>query len=83
MKKVNGFPETTEKRRKELEELAALNDSEIDTTDVREWTDEDFVRSVLSSSIYKARKEQIPAEIDADVLLWLRQGKEHNQLRAY
>jgi uncharacterized protein (DUF4415 family) len=60
------------------------NDSEIDTSDIPEWSDEDFNDAIrlngmpLAEAIrlYKARKASITARIDIDVLEWLKkQGK--------
>ena len=64
-----------------LEALAELPDSEIDTTDIKEWSDEDFSKAVPFHSIYKPRKEQITTRIDADILLWLKShGKGYQTL---
>ena len=42
MKRVEGFPPKTEEQRRELAALAALPDSAIDTSDIPEWTEQDF-----------------------------------------
>lgn len=55
-----------------LAKLAELPDSEIDTSDIGEWSDEDFSRAVPFHDIYKPKKQQITTRIDADVLLWLK-----------
>jgi hypothetical protein len=44
-----------------LRRLAAVPDSEIDISDIPEWTEDDFARSVPFSSLYKPRKMQITA----------------------
>jgi uncharacterized protein (DUF4415 family) len=72
MKRVTGFSPLGEEEKKRLAELAALPDSEIDTSDIPEWTEEDFAKAVPFQSLYKPRKEQITARIDADVLAWLK-----------
>ncbi len=65
------------------EQLAALNslpDSSIDTSEIPEWTDEDFARSIRLKGrsiedvlkLYKVRKAPITARIDLDVLEWLK-----------
>jgi len=64
-----------------LSALADLPDSEIDTTDIKEWSDEDFTKAVPFHSVYKPRKEQITTRIDADILLWLKShGKGYQTL---
>lgn len=81
MKRERGFSPMDEEAKKRIEALAALPDSEIDTSDIPEWTDEDFARAVPFHSLFKPRKEQITARIDADVLAWLKShGKGYQTL---
>lgn len=81
MKTVHGFPEMTEQQKKRLEALAQLPDDQIDTSEIPEWTAEDFAHAVPFSSLYKPRKEQITARLDADVLAWLKgHGKGYQTL---
>lgn len=64
-----------------LAALTELPDSQIDTTDIKEWSDEDFSEAVPFHSIYKPRKEQITTRIDADILIWLKShGKGYQTL---
>ena len=69
-----------------LEELAALPDAEIDTSDVPELGDDFFRNAKL---VMPAGKRQVTLRIDADVLDWFRaQGKGYQSrmnavLRAY
>lgn len=72
MKTVHGFPEMSDEQKKRLAALAARPDDQIDTSDIPEWTAEDFARAVPFSSLYKPRKEQITARLDADILAWLK-----------
>lgn len=72
MKRVRGFEPLDEETKKRLEALASLPDSEIDTSDIHEWTEEDFKDAVPFQSLYRPRKEQITARLDADVLAWLK-----------
>lgn len=72
MKKVTGFKPMNETNKKRITELAKRPDSEIDTSDIPEWTKEDFAHSVPFHSLYKPRKEQVTARIDSDVLVWLK-----------
>lgn len=72
MKKVTGFKSMDKAAKKRSEALVNLPDSEIDTSDIPEWTKDDFALAVPFHSLYKPRKEQITARIDADVLAWLK-----------
>ncbi len=81
MKWERGFSPMDEEAKKRIAELAALPDSEIDTSDIPEWTEEDFARAVPFHSLFKPRKEQITARLDADVLAWLKShGKGYQTL---
>lgn len=81
MKKVIGFKPMDEAAKKRIEALANLSDSEVDTSDIPEWTKADFARAIPFHSLYKPRKEQITARIDADVLAWLKSfGKGYQTL---
>ncbi len=81
MKKENGFSEMDEDTKARLEALSKLSDSDIDTTDIKEWTEADFNEAVPFKTVYKPRKEQITTRIDADVLLWLKShGKGYQTL---
>jgi len=69
------LPPMTEERKKNLERLAALPDSEIDTSDIPEWTEEQW-KTAVRGGLYRPVKRQITARVDADVLAWLKsQGK--------
>jgi uncharacterized protein (DUF4415 family) len=81
MKKVSGFSSIDEAAKKRMDALAAVSDEAIDTSDIPEWTSEDFAAAVPFQSIWKPRKEQITARLDADVLLWLKShGKGYQTL---
>ena len=81
MKQERGFKPMSEDTKARLAALADLPDSEIDTSDIKEWTDEDFAQAVPFHDIYKPRKEQITTRIDADILLWLKShGKGYQTL---
>ena len=81
MKKVIGFKPMDEATKKRMAELAKLPESDINTTDIPEWTKEDFDQAIPFQSLYKPRKEQITARIDADVLVWLKSfGKGYQTL---
>jgi uncharacterized protein (DUF4415 family) len=72
MKRVSGFSKLDEATRKRMAALSEVKNDEIDLTDTPEWTAEDFKKAVPFRSIWKPRKEQITARLDADVLLWLK-----------
>ena len=67
--------------KKRMAALSEVADSEVDLTDIPEWSAEDFKTAVPFLAIWKPRKEQITARIDADVLLWLKShGKGYQTL---
>ncbi len=81
MKKVCGCSPLTDEQNERLNKLAKLPDSEIDTSEIPEWNEDDFRKAVLFSEEYQPRKKQITARIDADVLLWLKShGKGYQTL---
>jgi len=58
--------------RQRMTALSEITTDKIDLSDIPEWTAEDFKKVAPFASIWKPRKEQITARIDADVLLWLK-----------
>lgn len=81
MKKVSGFKPMDDDARKRVEALAAVPDENIDTSDIPEWTSDDFAAAVPFQTLWKPRKEQITARLDIDVLLWLKShGKGYQTL---
>ena len=81
MKKVSGFSDMDEAARQRMATLAALPDETIDFNDIPEWTAQDFAKAVPFQSIWKPKKEQITARLDADILLWLKShGKGYQTL---
>ncbi|MDA3850387.1 MAG: BrnA antitoxin family protein [Spirochaetaceae bacterium] len=81
MHQENGFKPMDEKMKERLATLASMPDSEIDTSDIKEWTDEDFAQARPFHEIYKPKKEQITTRIDADILVWLKShGKGYQTL---
>jgi uncharacterized protein (DUF4415 family) len=60
---------------RELAELAELPDSQIDLSEMPEWTDEMFARAV-QGKFYRPLKSQLTVRLDNDVLAWLKaEGK--------
>lgn len=67
------IPPLTDAERVELRELAARPDSEIDFSDIPEWTDEQWERAKkYRGQLYRPTKSQITAKVDRDVLEWLK-----------
>jgi uncharacterized protein (DUF4415 family) len=72
---LESLPPVTEEQRARLRRLAARPDSEIDTSDIPEWTEEQW-KNAVRGDLYRPVKRQITARVDADVLDWLKaQGK--------
>ena len=65
------LPPLTDEDRADLRRLAARPDSEIDLSDIPEWTAEDF-KTAVRGKFYRPAKGQITAKIDNDVLAWLK-----------
>jgi uncharacterized protein (DUF4415 family) len=74
------LPKLTEDRRKELVKLDALPVDQIDTSDIRELTDEQWA-GANRGRFYRPIKQQITARLDADVLAWLKAGGQGYQTR--
>jgi uncharacterized protein (DUF4415 family) len=74
------LPKLTEDRRKELAKLDALPVDQIDTSDIPELTDEQWV-GANRGRFYRPIKQQITARLDADVLAWLKAGGQGYQTR--
>lgn len=74
------LPKLTEDRRKELVKLDALPVDQIDTSDIPELTDEQWV-GANRGRFYRPIKQQITARLDADVLAWLKAGGQGYQTR--
>lgn len=73
--RLDRLPPLTLAQQESLRRLAALPDSEIDTSDIPEMKDAEWA-AAPRRSLYRPVKRQITARIDADVLEWLRsQGK--------
>lgn len=61
--------ESSKAQRRRLEQLAALPDTAIDTSDIPEVTD---WSEAVRGGLYKPRKEAITIRLDADVLAWFK-----------
>ncbi len=71
----------TKRERAELEKLAKMPDSEIDTSDIPEWTDEMWKRAVRGR-FYRPVKKAVSLRLDADVIAWLKKDGKGYQSRA-
>ena len=65
------LPKRTDADRARMKALADLPDDQIDTSDIPEWTDEDFAKA-KRAEFYRPRKAQVTAMVDMDVLAWLK-----------
>jgi uncharacterized protein (DUF4415 family) len=65
------LPPLTDEDRRNLRRLADLPDSEIDLSDMPEWTAEDF-KNAVRGGFYRPTKGQITAKVDSDVIAWLK-----------
>jgi uncharacterized protein (DUF4415 family) len=68
-----------------LEELARNPDREIDTSDIPEWTDEQWARAVRGRDVlkhFRPIKEAVSLRLDSDVLAWLKKDGAGYQTRA-
>jgi uncharacterized protein (DUF4415 family) len=73
--KLEALPALTDTGRAKLKALAARPNSEIDTSELPEWTDAQW-KTAMRGKFYRPNKKQITAKVDADVLDWLKsQGK--------
>ena len=73
------MPKLSTEARKELEALAAMPDSEIDTSDIPE------IRELPSDAVvgrfYRPKKTTVTIRLDADVVAWLKASGEGYQTR--
>lgn len=62
----------------ELKSIAAMSDSDVDTTGIPEITD---WSNAAAGKFYRPIKEAVTVRLDADVLHWLKQGGRGYQSR--
>ena len=70
----------TAKRRRELAELAARPESEIDFSEIPSLT-EKFWQNAIPNPWYRPVKKQLTVRLDADVIAWLRKNGKGYQTR--
>jgi uncharacterized protein (DUF4415 family) len=76
--RLEDLPPFTEADREELRRLAAIPDEDIDTSDIPEWTEEDFANAVWHPGY---GKQQVTVRLDRDVLDFFKQGGRGYQTR--
>jgi uncharacterized protein (DUF4415 family) len=76
--KLEDLPPLTEAEREELRRLADIPDDQIDTSDIPEWTEEEFANAVWHSGY---GKQQVTVRLDRDVLAFFKQGGRGYQTR--
>jgi uncharacterized protein (DUF4415 family) len=69
--RLEDLPPLTEEDIAKLQALADRPDSEIDLSDIPEWTAEDF-RNAVRGKYYRPVKAQVTTKLDADVIDWLK-----------
>lgn len=74
-----GMPATAEQRR-QLEALAKMPDSEIDTSDAPVLPDSMW-KDAVRGRFYRPVKEAVSLRLDADVLAWLKKDGRGYQTR--
>jgi uncharacterized protein (DUF4415 family) len=74
------LPPLSEEDRLDLRRLADLPDSDIDLSDIPEWTAEDF-KNAVRGAYYRPTKGQITAKVDQDVIAWLKSAGPGYQTR--
>jgi uncharacterized protein (DUF4415 family) len=73
--KQGELPPLSEKRKAELEALAARPDSEIDYSDIPPLSEE-FWKNAVRNPFYRPMKTHASVRIDSDVMAWLKsQGR--------
>ena len=70
-----------DQRQKQLKRLAALRESDIDTSDIPELTVEQL-RRAIRGLMYRPIKTPVTMRLDADIVAWLKQGGRGYQTKA-
>ena len=72
--------EISEVARANIAELLANPDRKIDTSDIPEWTEQQW-KNAVRGKFYRPRKEAVSLRLDADVLAWLKKDGQGYQTR--
>lgn len=78
--RLEDLPPLTEADIARLQALADRPDTEIDLSDIPEWTAEDF-KNAVRGKFYRPVKAQVTTKLDADVIDWLKAGGKGYQTR--
>ena len=70
--KEDDWKKALEQHAQEIAALEALDDEDIDLSDMPELTDDQWSRAVIAET-GRAVKQQLTLRLDADVLAWFRQ----------
>jgi len=76
---LDNLPPLTDSQKAELETLAAMPDSEIDTSDIPELSDEAWLSGVRKH--YRPLKQQLTLRLDSDLVAWFK--RQANGKRGY
>ena len=68
-------------RKRRLEKLSRVPDSEVDTSELPELT-EKFWQNAVRNPFYRPVKRQLTLRLDADIIAWLRRQGRGYQTRA-
>ena len=79
-RRMPGAP-LTPTQRANLDELVNRPDSEIDTSDIPEWTEEQW-KNAVRGRFYRPVKQAVSLRLDTDVIAWLKKDGEGYQTRA-
>ena len=77
---IDNLPPLTSEKIAELADVAAMSESDIDTSDLPELSTEQLSLMELGP-FYRPLKKQITARLDADVLHWLKSKGKGYQTR--
>ena len=72
---------TTEERKRQITNIVAIADDQIDTSDIPELTDEQLGRAIRGR-FYRPVKRPVTMRLDADVIDWLKKDGPGYQTKA-
>ena len=80
VKRVTGISPLTPRQHRQVVDLAAKPDGEIDYSDIPRLA-EAFWKNAVRNPFYRPFKRQLTVRLDADVIAWLRQQGKGYQTR--
>lgn len=73
---MKGTPKLTAKMRRELAELEAMPDDQIDFSDIPEMAEADWAKPHYVGLMYRPGKKSVTIRLDEDMVKWFKkQGK--------